>query len=143
MRKYGGHVGKNGGHMGKYGQNIMVHIIPRTYGKMHRTYGKMKKYEKISKKYTSDIWEKMVDMWQQNTSRTYGKIWRTYDCHPQICTFLRKNVIFFCHRCIRKIINSLRSVGNCFAISSSATFEYKLSYENMVIDLDLPCTFVV
>jgi hypothetical protein len=26
----------------------------------------------------------------------------------QICSF-------FCHRCIRKIINSLRSVGNCFA----------------------------
>jgi argonaute-like protein implicated in RNA metabolism and viral defense len=63
MRKYGGH-------MGKYGQNIMVNIIPRTYGKM-------KKYEKISKKYISDIWEKMADMWQQNTSRTYGKI-----CHP-------------------------------------------------------------
>jgi hypothetical protein len=39
MRKYGGH-------MGKYGQNIMVNIIPRTYGKMHRTYGKMKKYRK-------------------------------------------------------------------------------------------------
>jgi hypothetical protein len=48
-------MGKNGGHMGKYGQNIMVHIIPRTYGKM-------KKYEKISKKYTSDIWEKMADI---------------------------------------------------------------------------------
>jgi hypothetical protein len=43
----------------------------------------MKKYEKISKKYISDIWEKMADIWQQNTSRTYGKIWRTYDCHPQ------------------------------------------------------------
>jgi hypothetical protein len=74
MRKYGGH-------MGKYGQNIMVNIIPRTYGKIHRTYGKMMKYEKISKKYISDIWEKMADIWQQNTSRTYGKIWRTYDCH--------------------------------------------------------------
>jgi hypothetical protein len=37
---------------------------------------------KISKKYISDIWEKMADIWQQNTSRTYGKIWRTYDCHP-------------------------------------------------------------
>jgi hypothetical protein len=48
MRKYGGH-------MGKYGQNIMVNIIPRTYGKMHRTYVKMMKYEKISKKYISDI----------------------------------------------------------------------------------------
>jgi hypothetical protein len=75
MRKYGGH-------MGKYGQNIMVNIIPRTYGKMHRTYGKMKKYEKISKKYISDIWENMADIWQQNTSRKHGKIWRTYDCHP-------------------------------------------------------------
>jgi hypothetical protein len=42
----------------------------------------MKKYEKISKKYISDIWENMADIWQQNTSRTYGKIWRTYDCHP-------------------------------------------------------------
>jgi hypothetical protein len=39
----------------------------------------------------------------------------------QICTFLRKYVLFsvIC-RCIRKIINSLRSVGNYFAISSSA-----------------------
>jgi hypothetical protein len=43
----------------------------------------MMKYEKISKKYISDIWEKMADIWQQNTSRTYGKIWRTYDCHPR------------------------------------------------------------
>jgi hypothetical protein len=43
----------------------------------------MKKYEKISKKYISDIWENMADIWQQNTSRTYGKIWRTYDCHPR------------------------------------------------------------
>jgi hypothetical protein len=75
MRKYGGH-------MGKFGRNIMVNIIPRTYGKMHRTYGKMMTHEKISKKYISDMWEKMADIWQQNTSRTYGKIWRTYDCHP-------------------------------------------------------------
>jgi hypothetical protein len=72
-KKYGGHMRKYGGHMGKYGQNIMVNIIPRTYGKMHRTYGKMKKYEKISKKYLSDIWENMADIWQQNTSRTMGK----------------------------------------------------------------------
>jgi hypothetical protein len=84
MRKYGGH-------MGKYGQKIMVNIIPRTYGKMHRTYGKMMKYEKLSKKYISDIWEKMADIWQQNTSRTYGKIWRTYDCHPPQSMWIPKN----------------------------------------------------
>jgi hypothetical protein len=45
-KKYGGPMRKYSGHMGKYGQNIMVNIIPRTYGKMHRTYGKMKKYRK-------------------------------------------------------------------------------------------------
>jgi hypothetical protein len=74
VRKYGGHMGKNGGHMGKYGENIMVHIIPRTYGKMHRTYEKMKKYEKIhlghmgkngghvATKHIPDIWENMADI---------------------------------------------------------------------------------
>jgi hypothetical protein len=68
---------------GKIWPNIMVTIIPRTYGNLHRTYGNLKKYEKILKKYTADIWDKMADMWQQNIFRTYGKIWRTYECHPK------------------------------------------------------------
>jgi hypothetical protein len=71
-------MGKNGGHMGKYGQNIMVHIMPRTYGKMHRTYGKMKKFRKniekihlghmgkngghMNREHISDIWENMADI---------------------------------------------------------------------------------
>jgi hypothetical protein len=34
--------------------------------------------------------------------------------------FLPQILSIFCHRCIRNILNSLRSVGNCFSISSSA-----------------------
>jgi hypothetical protein len=71
VRKYGGHMGKNGGHMGKYGENIMVHIIPRTYGKMKKYRKNIEKIHlgqmgknggHVATKHISDIWENMADI---------------------------------------------------------------------------------
>jgi hypothetical protein len=91
------------------------HIV---YGKhMGICVGHMKKWKYIER-YMADIWESMADIWenmedmlQRCTFRTYGTIWRTYECHPAlhvIFEFAKKLVRWRCMSLIIQFPSNLR-----------------------------------